>query len=151
MMRVLALGMSLLLVAACSSESSDSLPTSTEVSQTELSTTSTRSSLPATASSPSSTASPTASCAAETILPVVRAALDGSNGVASVTVADCRNGYARVWATPVEPNQQNEQVFLQDVDGEWTVVDIGTGIECTDAANLNEADQAACNALGLSP
>ena len=83
----------------------------------------------------------------------MQAALDqsGAFGVASVNVVDCQNGYARVFAIPQGDNQQSEQVYLIDVEGIWQVLEIGTGVECSDPSNLSEAVRVACEALGLLP
>lgn len=126
----------------------------TTVASTDTSVTSTSSST--TSSSPTSTSKATgaaAQCTPEAILPIVQAALDqpGVIEVASVTVRDCRNGYVRVTAVPTGPNQQAEQVFLRDDAGTWVMVSSGTGIECSDPANLNPTDLEACTALGLVP
>ena len=84
---------------------------------------------------------------------MVQAALDRPPeiSVASVALRECQNGYARVFATAAESNQQVEQVFLRDVGGVWVVVDFGSGIECSDPSSLNDADRTACAALGLTP
>ena len=88
----------------------------------------------------------------------MRAAIDRpppDYDLASVDVTNCRNGYARILTRPFDPQRiQIEQVFLHDTaraPGVWEIVDIGTGIECSNPSNLNPADQAACAALGLSP
>jgi hypothetical protein len=71
----------------------------------------------------------------------------------SVTIKQCRNGYARVLAHPgnVPPGTalDDEQVFLRDVDGSWEVITSGSGIACSDEDRLPELKEA-CEGLGLS-
>jgi hypothetical protein len=77
--------------------------------------------------------------------------------IIEVDIRECQNGYARVIAIadqstcdPDFPNcLENEQVFLEDVDGSWEYFTSGTGIECNDEANLWPEMIAVCEALGL--
>jgi hypothetical protein len=139
--------------AGCDDAADDDGTATTTAAQSSSSSPTSDDSTADTETSPSS--SPTAGaapCTSEAILPVVQEALDSPDiAVASVDVTDCQNGYARAIAVPTGANQQSEQVFLRDDGGAWAVVDYGTGIDCADPASLNEADRAACEALGLAP
>lgn len=71
----------------------------------------------------------------------------------SVTIKQCRNGYARVLAHPgnVPPEwnvEDSEQVFLKDSGDAWQVITSGTGIGCSDEDRSSELAEA-CEALGL--
>ncbi len=138
--------------AGCGDDEDDA-PATTTVAPSSSSSTTSDDSTSGTATSPSSSPSAGAApCTSEAMLPVVQEALDSPDiAVASVDVTDCQNGYARAIAVPTGANQQSEQVFLRDDGGAWVVLDYGTGIDCADPASLNEADQAACEALGLAP
>ncbi len=94
-----------------------------------------------------------APCTTATLEPVVAAALDsGIVTVASVTISECRNGYARVFAHAVQPNNESEQVFLHSVGGRWTYLTSGTGITCESETDFRPAElEDACLALGLRP
>lgn len=71
---------------------------------------------------------------------------------AAVTVDECQNGYARVFAIPgnVPPGSSydNEQVFLAWSGGRWKVLASGTGIGCGDA-DISPELRKACRALQL--
>ncbi|MGH2554294.1 MAG: hypothetical protein ACRDHO_01060 [Actinomycetota bacterium] len=72
----------------------------------------------------------------------------------SVTIKQCRNGYARVLAHPgnVPPDsnvESSEQVFLNHSGHAWKVITSGTGIACSDQDRSSEL-QEACEGLGLS-
>lgn len=91
-----------------------------------------------------------APCTTTAMSDVVASALGvGSEG--RVEIAECRGGYARAFYHPEAANLETEQLFLVDVDGAWTVLTYGTGIECTDD-DLRPAElETACVALGLRP
>jgi hypothetical protein len=97
-----------------------------------------------------------AACDSDTLLTATRAALQTDIEIVSVTVEQCRNGYARVIANPDQstcgqPNgscYENEQVFLSDTDGQWAFLDAGTGIACSDT-DISAQLLTACEALGL--
>jgi hypothetical protein len=103
---------------------------------------------------------PAAHCSAEAILPPVRHRLeqDGSPHIVRVNVLECRNGYARVFASadkstcgqPGGSCYETEQVFLRASGGSWTVLTYGTGISCQDA-DIKPDLSLACSALGLLP
>lgn len=95
-----------------------------------------------------------ASCAPDAFLPL----LEGFDNpdleliIDDVDVANCRNGYARVYAIPREnptghPQHESEQVFLRDVGGTWEVVESGTGISCSDR-DLSSQLLQVCDGLG---
>jgi hypothetical protein len=72
----------------------------------------------------------------------------------SVTIKQCRNGYARALAhpgnVPLEWNvEDSEQVFLKDSGDAWQVITSGTGIACSDPDRSSELGEA-CEGLGLS-
>jgi hypothetical protein len=98
-----------------------------------------------------------ASCDAEVLLAATRTALATDIEIPSVTVAECQNGYARVYANPDQSGcgqlegacYENEQVFLADTDGEWTYMTSGTGISCSSDDDLGPELVTACEALGL--
>jgi hypothetical protein len=94
-----------------------------------------------------------AACDVQSILPVVAGLFPENDAwkIIGVDIANCQNGYARVFALPDQsdcPNgsicRENEQVFLVAVDGDWEYLESGTGIVCPDPFVL-----AACEALGL--
>jgi hypothetical protein len=101
-----------------------------------------------------------AACAADALLPVVAALFPGNDmwNIVDVDVADCQNGYARVFAIAdqsicdVDTPQclEAEQVFLEDRGGTWEYLTSGTGISCGDPSDLGTEMVAACEALGLS-
>ncbi|TMK76504.1 MAG: hypothetical protein E6G47_12400 [Actinobacteria bacterium] len=95
-------------------------------------------------------------CDPDLLLAAVVAAGPAPEGLywASVEVANCRNGYARVWAitggTPPPGIQLegSEQVFLKDVGGTWQVFTSGSGLDCV-SEPLGPDMKEACEALGL--
>lgn len=115
--------------------------------------------------SPVSTTPPTtgasvAPCDEDVILGVVADALSDPPRivVVEVSIPECANGYARVWAVPdnsmCDPGSSDsecfaeEQVFLIDRSGTWEVLAQGTGIECWDEHMRDPEVVAACTALG---
>lgn len=96
----------------------------------------------------------TASCAPDAFLPVLARFDDPGVELVidDVDVANCRNGYARVYAIPREnptghPQHESEQVFLRAVGGTWEVVEWGTGISCSDSDHSSQLLQV-CEGLG---
>jgi hypothetical protein len=93
-----------------------------------------------------------ASCEPAAFLPVLKEAFDDASvglAVVAARVERCANGYAQVFAEPddaacaagVGGCFETEQVYLEAVAGDWTIVDAGTGISCDDpdaAAALRE-------------
>jgi hypothetical protein len=75
--------------------------------------------------------------------------------IVGVEVHECRNGYTPAFALPEGPGVQHEQVFLERLDGDWTVLTTGSGINCTNDPPewLAEPERLlrACVALGLRP
>lgn len=102
---------------------------------------------------PTGTSAQPASCSAGALQPVVAAALDSAIvTVGSITISECRNGYARVFARAVQPNNESEQVFLRATAGRWTYLTSGTGITCETETDFKPAElEDACLALGLRP
>ena len=100
-----------------------------------------------------------AACAADAILPVVAALFPENEmwNIVDVDVADCQNGYARVFAIAdqstcdLDPPQcfEDEQVFLEDRGGTWEYLASGTGISCDNPSDLQAEMIAVCEALGL--
>lgn len=95
------------------------------------------------------------SCNAEDMLTAVRRELPIGSPLIweSVSIQECQNGYARVYAhpgnVPAGSNvEDSEQVFLKYAEGEWTVITSGTGIACTDS-DLSPELRQACVGLGL--
>ena len=78
--------------------------------------------------------------------------------IVSVQVKECQSGYARVITVPSdvtcgEPGGScfdNDQIFLRAVAGRWTVLDSGSGLDCSNSQTLLPRDVSACKALGLS-
>lgn len=104
-----------------------------------------------------STAS-TAACTGSAMLPVVagRLQLPAPDSTSSVNVQNCGGGWARVQAVPSNlqcgkggPCYNDEQVFLKDVAGSWTVVENGSGINCTSPQATPADVVPGCKALGL--
>lgn len=91
-----------------------------------------------------------APCDAAAMTAVVTGAL-GAGPDGRVEVAECRGGYARAFYHPKATNLETEQLFLADVDGAWTVLTFGTGIDCTDDDLRPVGLETACIALGLRP
>jgi hypothetical protein len=88
-----------------------------------------------------------AACESSVILPVVKEI--APDIIVGVDIQQCQNGYARVFATPEDPNRyESEQVFLKDEEGSWKLLTYGTGISCQDPDILDELIPA-CEALGL--
>jgi hypothetical protein len=93
-------------------------------------------------------------CESAIILPVISGLFpDNANWrIVEVDVAVCQNGFAQVFAIPDQigcPTEsphcrETEQIFLQLIDGTWTYLTAGTGIECPEPLIA-----AACVALGL--
>ena len=95
------------------------------------------------------------SCNAEDMLTAVRRELPIGSPLIweSVSIQECQNGYARVYAHPGNAPagshvEDGEQVFLKHAEGEWSVITSGTGIVCTDSDLWPELRQA-CVGLGL--
>jgi hypothetical protein len=94
-----------------------------------------------------SSAAIAAACESSVILPVVKGI--APDIIVGVDIQQCQNGYARVFATPEDPNRyESEQVFLKDEEGSWKLLTWGTGISCQDPDLLPEL-LPACTALGL--
>ncbi len=104
---------------------------------------------------------PAAACSTEAILPVLQSLFPDNDmwNIVDVEIADCRNGYARVFAVPdvsscADPDVpclESEQVYLRDDGGAWVYVDSGTGVECANPEGLLPETLEACEALGLLP
>ncbi|MGA9161045.1 MAG: hypothetical protein WB297_09320 [Actinomycetota bacterium] len=95
------------------------------------------------------------SCNAEDMLAAVRRELRIGSPLIweSVSIQECQNGYARVYAHPGNVPagshiEDSEQVFLRYAEGERTVITSGTGIACTDSDLWPELREA-CVGLGL--
>jgi hypothetical protein len=70
--------------------------------------------------------------------------------ISRVELTHCRNGYARVVLTASSPEPTDPlPVFLMKTGKRWSVVDFGTGIDCSDKENLIAKTAAACRALGV--
>jgi hypothetical protein len=107
----------------------------------------------------STSTSPAASaCEPQAFLPVLKAAFDNTAEelrVVRVDVRRCRNGYAQVVAVPdtsvckpgIEHCYDSVQVWLRLDDGEWKILNSGTGISCEDT-DLSPTLRPACRALG---
>ncbi len=111
---------------------------------------------PASDVEPTETPAP-APCDPEAMLPVISEAIEiPYTGMFwdSVDIAGCQNGYARVVAitggTPPPGTQLegSEQVFLQDVGGEWKMLSSGSGLDCYPGSMPPDLKEA-CEALGL--
>jgi hypothetical protein len=98
-----------------------------------------------------------ASCAPDALLAVV-AGLFPENpewNPTAVTVDACRAGYVQLVAVldqsacPTEgvDCRDNQRAWLRDVDGVWTLLDIGTGIGCQ-PEDVSPSIEVACAALG---
>ncbi|MDH4363014.1 MAG: hypothetical protein OEY70_02855 [Acidimicrobiia bacterium] len=81
---------------------------------------------------------------------VVTRALNAGPG-GTVEIAECQEGFARVFYRPKEPDLEAEQLFLAAVDGAWTVLTYGTVNDCTDDDLRPAGLEDACIALGLRP
>jgi hypothetical protein len=138
--------------ATASSTTSDQSTTSSTVASTPTSRQSTTSSTGATTAS-SASREPIVSCTPTTFDAVVRAELDPDGAIpGSVEVAECQNGYARVYYRPDAPNYETEQLFLRAEDGGWMILTYGTGIDCATDTDLRPPELLdACRALGLRP
>jgi hypothetical protein len=113
---------------------------------------------PERASNPGLAETSVALCDPEAMLQVISEAIDiPYDGMFwdSVEIAQCQNGYARVFAitrgTPPPGTQLegSEQVFLQDIEGEWKVLSSGSGLDCYPGSMPPDLKDA-CEALGLS-
>jgi hypothetical protein len=100
----------------------------------------------------------TAPCDPDAMLPVISKAIQipySDMFWDSVKVAECQNGYARVFAltggTPPPGTQLegSEQVFLRDVGGEWTTLSSGSGLDCYPGSMPPDLKDA-CEALDLT-
>ena len=109
-------------------------------------------------STPPVTTPVAAACAPEAFLPVLGAAMDNPAEelrVVRVNVDRCRGGYAQVVAVPdttvckpgIEHCYDSVRVWLHRVDGEWQILDSGTGISCDDT-EISPTLLPACKALG---
>jgi hypothetical protein len=94
-------------------------------------------------------------CTEETLLPLMKQKFDDPANkliIERVTVKRCRNRYAYVLAITAanpqgQPQYENEQLFLRNVNGHWESVAEGTGISCNDPEMLPDL-HTACRALG---
>lgn len=100
-----------------------------------------------------------APCDPEAMLPVIRESIDPRSDLGrfwdKVDIKECQNGYAHVFAItggpPPPPGTQlegSEQVFLQDIAGEWNMLSSGSGLDCY-PGSVPEDLKDACAALGL--
>jgi hypothetical protein len=110
--------------------------------------------------SPEPAAPTTAPCEVPAMMPVIRDYMRANSAsglhVDSFELTACQRGYAHgaVHYTVQEPEeigggsfQDAAEVFLQDVDGGWTVITGGTGVVCYPP--YEELVKDACEALGL--
>jgi hypothetical protein len=100
-----------------------------------------------------------APCDPQAMLPVISEAIDPRSDLGrfweSVEIKECQNGYARVFAVtggpPTPPGTQlegSEQVFLQEIGGEWKMLSSGSGLDCYPGSMPPDLKDA-CEALGL--
>jgi len=98
-------------------------------------------------------------CDPQAMLPVISEAIEPRSDLGrfwdSVDIKECQNGYARVFAVtggpPPPPGTQlegSEQVFLQNVGGEWKMLSSGSGLDCHPGSMPPDMKDA-CEALGL--
>ena len=110
--------------------------------------------------SPEPAAPTTAPCEVPAMMPVIRDYMRANSAsgshVDSFELTACQKGFAHgaVHYTVQEPEeigggsfQDAAEVFLQDVDGGWTVITGGTGVVCYPP--YEELVKDACEALGL--
>lgn len=118
-------------------------PTPEDATVSSTTTTSTTESAP--------TERPTAPCTTAAVEAVVRPELDPDGTIpGSVEVAECQNGYARVFYRPDAQNFETEQLFLRADSGQWAILTYGTGIDCATDTDFQPAElEDACEALGL--
>jgi hypothetical protein len=99
-----------------------------------------------------------APCAASDLLPVLKAAMDGTAEnltIVKVKVTRCQNDYAFVIAVPdrsvcqegVGDCYDSAQVLMSWDGSTWNIIDTGTDIGCT-SIPLSEQTLVACKALG---
>ena len=77
--------------------------------------------------------------------------------VIDIEIAECQGGYAHVFAVPDRTVcttygyrcMENEQLFLRDDGGSWVLIDMGTGLTCTEPDKYATIVEA-CHALGLA-
>jgi hypothetical protein len=105
------------------------------------------------ATTDSAVPSPAAACTTAAVDAVVRAELDPDGTIpGSAEIAECRNGYARVFYRPDSPSYETEQLFLLDDGGQWAILTYGTGIDCANDTDFQPPElEDACKALGLRP
>jgi hypothetical protein len=91
-----------------------------------------------------------AACSAQAIRPALTEDVIGPEVLAGaiIDILACKNGYAYVKVIPERPIVETDQVWLRDTNGQWAVVDSGTGITCADS-DIRADLLAACTALGI--
>jgi uncharacterized protein YjbI with pentapeptide repeats len=89
-----------------------------------------------------------AACDADAMFDAVAELIGDPARLERVVVNECADGVARATGILVQPPPaENEQVFLEDVAGEWTVFSAGTGIDCQFEPPGPQRD--VCRRLGL--
>ncbi len=69
--------------------------------------------------------------------------------IAAIRVTHCRNGYTRIVLEPApQGSTDNLPVFLHKVDGRWSIIYAGTGLDCSYEEGLDPETLTACRALG---
>lgn len=69
--------------------------------------------------------------------------------IAAIRVTHCRNGYTRIVLEPAPQGSTDDlPVFLHKVDGRWSIIYAGTGLNCAYEDGLDPETLTACRALG---
>ena len=69
--------------------------------------------------------------------------------IAAIRITHCRNGYARIVLEPAPQGSTDDlPVFLHKVDGSWSIIYAGTGLNCSYEDGLDPKTLTACRALG---
>jgi hypothetical protein len=130
-------------------------PTSAAPTSTRPTPAAAASSFDATTTGPATATILAQACTSEVLLPLMKRKFDDPSRelvIERVDIKRCRNGYAHVFAIsrrnpPGDPQYENEQLFLQLMDGQWQSVAEGTGISCSDD-DLRPELVAPCRGLG---
>lgn len=94
----------------------------------------------------------TMECSKSELMAVAESQIPRAEGIsiATIRVTHCRNGYTRIVLEPAPQGSTDDlPVFLHKVDGRWSIIYAGTGLDCSYEQGIDPEMLKACRALGL--